>query len=116
MKKLSTALLLFIAVLCYVEGSYMTGNKLYSDLRYVPGNDSTFEGISNWARGMGYIEGLCDGYNGIMFFAGPNVTGGQLKDIVLKYLGDHPETRDQNAAVLVLAAYIEAFPIQKIPS
>ncbi len=39
-----------------------------------------------------------------------NVTNGQVSDVVIKYLRDHPEERHILAAILVVKAMAEAFP------
>lgn len=38
------------------------------------------------------------------------VTSGQVRDEVTKYLRDHPETRDQSAAQLIIIALLASFP------
>ncbi len=40
----------------------------------------------------------------------PNVTNGQLKDVVVQYLIVNPAVRHESARSLVLEAYREAFP------
>jgi Rap1a immunity proteins len=40
----------------------------------------------------------------------PGVTAGQVKDVVVRYLEKHPESRHAVGASLVLAALYEAFP------
>lgn len=39
-----------------------------------------------------------------------NVTNGQMEDIVVKYLKDHPDERHMLAAILVVKAMTKAFP------
>jgi hypothetical protein len=38
------------------------------------------------------------------------VTGTQLREVTVKYLRAHPETREQNAALLTARALAAAFP------
>jgi hypothetical protein len=42
-----------------------------------------------------------------------NVTGGQLKDIFIKYLEDHPELRHHASTILFVNAMRGAFPCKK---
>ena len=41
------------------------------------------------------------------------VTGTQLREVLVKYLRAHPETREQNAALLTARALAAAFPCRK---
>ena len=67
---------------------------------------------------IGYIEGIRDGLvfgtigrKGKPFFAIPDkVTSEQLKDVVVKSLKEHPETRHKPAGMLTIFALEEAFP------
>jgi len=65
----------------------------------------------------GYITGVSD-MEGINTAAHPeqrrscipeDVTNGQIKDVVLKYLRDHPEDRHLLAAILIVEAVSKAF-------
>jgi Rap1a immunity proteins len=70
---------------------------------------------------LGYINGLRDGvvFASVGLGAKPSfeisekVELGQLKDVVVKYLNEHPEERHSRAAVLVQSALVRAFPRQK---
>jgi hypothetical protein len=67
---------------------------------------------------LGYITGASDvdGMDGATFperrhsCVREEVTNGQLKDVVVKYLKDHPEERHLLAAILVVKAQAKAFP------
>jgi hypothetical protein len=69
----------------------------------------------------GYIEGVRDGLMFACkrlktepFFAVPTeVKSDQLKDIVVKYLRDNPETRHKQAGMLTFLALEQAFPRQR---
>ena len=39
-----------------------------------------------------------------------NVTQGQVLDVIVKFLEDHPQNRHQNATVLISVALRDAFP------
>jgi hypothetical protein len=67
---------------------------------------------------LGYITGVTD-MEGMNTAAFPDrqrscistiVTNGQLIDVVLKYLKDHPEERHMLAAVLIVKSMAQAFP------
>jgi hypothetical protein len=66
----------------------------------------------------GYVQGATDldGMEGAAFperrrsCVGENVTNGQIEDVVVKYLRDHPEERHVLAAILVVKAAAKAFP------
>jgi hypothetical protein len=118
MKKSSAALFLFIAFFSYAEGAIVTGNKLYSDLSYeIPKTGKTdpstlLANSHKLVSALGYIQGVYDLNAGVSFSSFDDINVSQLKDIVLNYLREHPESRHQNAAGLVLKAYEEAFPLR----
>lgn len=67
---------------------------------------------------LGYILGVADldAMDGAAFpdrrrsCRAENVTNGQERDVVVKYLKDHPEERHVLAAILVVKAMAKAFP------
>lgn len=69
-----------------------------------------------------YIEGAADTYESLqsgnaikrVMCVPQEVTGRQIKDIVIKYLGAHPETRHKEAAGQIGSALIDAFPCPKL--
>jgi len=90
--------------------STVTGNQL---LEYCESKDAFAQGLCD-----GYITGASDieSMEGSAFpdrrrSCTPNtVTNGQMTDVVVKYLKDHPEERHMLAAVLVVEAVTKAFP------
>jgi Rap1a immunity proteins len=76
------------------------------------------DGTNLFSQGMclGYFQGVIDEVITVQAAnnSGPcvptDVTGRQLVDVVLKYLREHPETRNQSAALLATLATIEAWP------
>lgn len=46
---------------------------------------------------------------------GPGVPAAHMREVVVKYLQDHPASRPEPANRLVLFAYAEAFPCPKVP-
>jgi Ssp1 endopeptidase immunity protein Rap1a len=67
---------------------------------------------------LGYINGATDldGMDGSVFperrrsCVAENVSNGQVRDVVVKYLRDHPEERHLLAAILIVKAMSQAFP------
>ncbi|MGC2464984.1 MAG: Rap1a/Tai family immunity protein [Candidatus Acidiferrum sp.] len=67
---------------------------------------------------FGYITGVTDtdAMDGAAFpdrrrsCVAENVSNGQVKDVVVKYLRDHPEERHLLAAILIVKAMSQAFP------
>jgi len=61
---------------------------------------------------LSYVMGVLDGSR---FLDQPlttpvGATGGQVRDVVSKYLADHPEVREQPARMLVKSAVVDAWP------
>ena len=67
---------------------------------------------------IGYVTGITDveGFDSAIYperqrsCIAEKATSGQLSDIVVKYLKDHPEERHLQAAILVVKAMGQAFP------
>jgi len=70
---------------------------------------------------FGYITGVADieGMEAAVFpdrrraCRAEGVTNGQIKDVVVKYLKEHPEDRHFLAAILVMQAMAKAFPCKQ---
>ena len=45
-----------------------------------------------------------------LFCPDPSMENGQIVDVVVKYLKDHPENRHSDAAILVAVALMKTFP------
>jgi hypothetical protein len=70
---------------------------------------------------VSYIKGVLDGA-GVDRIIGkvppawcsrPEVTNGQIRDVVLKFLDNDPAIRDQSAAGIIMFAMVGAFPCPK---
>jgi len=64
---------------------------------------------------MVYIDGVVDGAAAIetpraWACLPPGLTNGQIVDVVKNALRDHPETRQQRPALLIVGAISKAFP------
>jgi hypothetical protein len=94
-------------VLAAFSANFETGNDLYaacnSGIGTIPRLECTI-----------YIDGVTDGAQVTtakkLICPAPGVTRGQVIDIVEDALRDHPETRQQMAALLVVKALATAFP------
>lgn len=86
------------------RAEWMSGNELH---------DTCSSGTAvDKALCLSYVMGVLDGSR---FLDQPlktptGATGGQVRDVVAKYLEDHPETREQPARTLVKSAVVEAWP------
>jgi 2-methylcitrate dehydratase PrpD len=91
----------------------MTGNKLLEECEATEPFRQAFC--------LGYIMGVTDvdGMDGAAFperrrtCVPEDVTNGQLLDILVKYLKNHPEERHYSAAVLAIKAITKAFPCKR---
>lgn len=105
----------FVSVsLCFVGSTFAyadskDGNTLYSRCKKGPEN-------VEFAYCVGYIVGVIDtmdlaqGDKSEILCLPPGVKIGQARDVVEKYLTDHPERRHLPSARLVAEAISKAFP------
>jgi hypothetical protein len=98
-------MLIVLSNVC-AEGTYFTGNELKRRL------DNKEEGI-RYATALGYILGVHDVSSGVSICSPSQAIAGQLVDIVLKYLAEHPQKLHEKASDLVLNALSLAFPCRK---
>ncbi len=94
--------LTFSAVPAHAE--WMSGNELHETCASGSAVDK--------ALCLSYVMGVLDGAR---FLDQPlktptGATGGQVRDVVSKYLANHPESREQPARKLVKAAVVDAWP------
>jgi hypothetical protein len=94
--------------------SEQTGNTLLTDCGTGPIQDAA----PTLSTGMcvGYIGGSVDVLRNMgLLCLTPTTTNGQVVDIVVKYLVDHPEWRDKEAHFVVYGALKDVFPCPKTP-
>ncbi|SRR6266566_3152575 len=105
-----------------IRVSLTNGNELYSwcqaykdaarikdDGIYFYSKDAST--VSDAGMCMGYVRGIVDSLPaGEEFSPGPHVKLTQYVDVVFKYLEEHPESRDRQAAILVSTSLTQAFP------
>jgi hypothetical protein len=106
--------MIFLAVFIHITRAQNPQPREYS------GNDLLRDCTTqdSYSFCLGYITGLEHGISlesqyrksKPMFSLPSNVEMGQLVDLVVKALKERPEQRHMKAAVLALAAIVEAFP------
>lgn len=109
MERKTTLALMAAACLAASSSAYaLSGNDL---MKWLP----DYEQNNGFSGGLylGYVSGIADLGNKILFCSKQNVTRGQLAAIVGKYLRNHPESWQEEASTLVAAAIEEAFPCPK---
>jgi hypothetical protein len=83
----------------------LTGDMLYGDCTAVQGS-GTFC--------LGYVTGLSDGLQSLKMMCAPKeVTIAQMRDVIVRYLSDHPENRHLGAISEAGLALTNAFPCNK---
>jgi hypothetical protein len=85
-----------------------TGNDLMQWGANGPNGSGFIDGIY-----MGYISGVADVSNGILFCAPFGVTNGQNVAVVTKFLKANPEKWTEQAASLIVQALSSAYPACK---
>jgi hypothetical protein len=65
-------------------------------------------------RAVGYVDGIADAAVGLGYTCYPaGVAQAHVREVVLKYLRDHPERLNDPAPLLVLNGLFEAFPCKR---
>lgn len=101
MKKILAGLL-FVPVIAHA--SFYTGNDLFSKMN----GDSYDKFVA-----AGYVMGVYDSLNKILFCAPANVTLGQVTDMVKQYLEVNPSRRHFSADSLMSDALRQVWPCPK---
>lgn len=102
MKKLLISLLATFAITS-AQAQFLAGNDLYK--------------LSEVASAY-YVVGVMDNTDlyttpAVKYCVPANVSAGQARDVVFKYLRDFPEYRDRSASMLVVFSLSKAFPCVK---
>lgn len=107
-------LIFLVLVISFSFAYFMDGNRLYQNgLEYhknLMGEKSSWVDVGLYD---GYVMGVFDSYNGVLFCSPINVTSGQVFDIVFKYLQNYPENRNLSANTLVFKALNKIWPCKK---
>ena len=89
-------------------GEFMTGKVLKVGLEgWV--NDSSDETVRD-SVAFGYVIGVHDAMSGTVVCSGDDVTQGLVVQAVLQYLRSHPETLNNSADTVVVAALKGVWP------
>lgn len=109
---LLVAILLVISGLNYAQQE--TGNSLLDKLekRIETKEDENLVDFLSFGVAVGYILGICDGFDGEKFSLPDPFNREQILDIIEKYLIEHSESRHLAGSILVVNALTEAFPIK----
>jgi hypothetical protein len=87
-----------------------SGSDLYSVCTH-EGERAESAVVMDWAC-LSYIASAVDSYSAVFCPAPANSTRGQARDIVMKYLRDHPQSRNGSTIGVVWLALSEAWPCQ----
>jgi len=119
MRAQSLAILSFylLAASTPAVAAFKTGND---SLQMCSSPDHTSQGVC-----LGYVIGVADSIEKPIVYVGKvqgrnvyfpracirdGVTAGQIRDIALKWMADHPEHRDASADSIVMMSLLSAFP------
>jgi hypothetical protein len=100
MKHLIIALLIASPVVSNAE--FLTGNHLLSRMQS--------ESAVDKAIATGYVMGVFDNGQNASHCASSNVSSGQARDVVKKFLEENPSVRDYTADILTVVALSKAWP------
>ena len=106
MKKLILTTCLTALLSANAQATYFNdGNKLLSDM----------EENVNTSRmyALGYVAGVVDSLNQVVFCMPNTVTAGQVNDMIRNYLRNTPAERHLPADVIISKAFGVAFPCKK---
>ena len=98
--------------LLYVDQSFAgfkSGNDLYINMLDYNKPEAHYGG----GVYLGYVIGLADVMDGVVWCSQDGVTAGQLAKIVGKFLEQNPQMLHLNADMLVVSALRQSFPCKK---
>jgi hypothetical protein len=102
MKRLLFLILTIFAFNSNVLADYFDGNDLYQL--------AESKNSQNYTLFKGYVAGVQDVNNGVLFCVDENVKLSQSSEIVRKYLSDNPQKWHLAANQLIVNALLIAFP------
>lgn len=100
MKRLIALALGFSALPTTAHAEWINGNQLHE---WCSSSNQYFA-----SQCMGYILGSLDATPELK--TPENATRGQVRDVIVKYLREHPEHRDMPAGMVIIMAAFEAWP------
>lgn len=92
------------------NAGFISGNDLYKDL------DRDIKGGAGYAEGhsSGYITGVADAFDGVIFCLPGNVTIRQVKHVVYNYMRDNPADWNKAGDLNIVNALKQTWPCKKI--
>ncbi|WP_420920896.1 Rap1a/Tai family immunity protein [Aeromonas veronii] len=95
-------------ITCSASATFTSGNDLKS---YMDENEKggTFLG----GVYSGYVIGVHDAFDSVLFCTPENVTAGQVTAVISKYMKANPELWNQPADAIIVEALKKAFPCKK---
>jgi hypothetical protein len=112
-------IVLILTISLFIHSSclagFITGNNLAQWMKDNDGSTTHDRGTNyqNAAWFFGYVIGVADVGNNLLFKIPQNATAGQLCAIVSKHLKENPEKWAMPADWLVVEALAKAFPMKK---
>jgi hypothetical protein len=96
----------------------VAGSSLAAHAEFWDGNilHSRLTGAQNeQILGLGYVIGVADALNGVVFCPPENVTAGQIRDMVRNYLSNTPAERHLSADSIVSKVLKAVWPCAQRP-
>ncbi len=104
--KLNLLKFLFLIMSFSASADFITGNSLNN---YIKDTESDF----NKGLFSGYVIGVVDTGDGILFCVPSGASAGQLSAVVKKYLQQNPEQWNKGASEQVINSLAKAYPCPK---
>ena len=103
--------ILFIFFNSAHAANFETGNTIYSGLEDWKRDSSA--NVIRASTSYGYVIGVHDALQEILLCSPPNITKGQIVDVVINYLRENPQTRHLPADVLINQALVRFYACNK---
>lgn len=108
--KISTSMTLLFLASSNVYADFTDGNELQ---HWLSESESTNESRYHSGLFRGYVSGVVDTGNDVLFCTGNGVTRGQYTAVITKYIRNNSEKWNNGASSLVIEAMQQAFPCKK---
>ena len=108
---------MLLVLMIFTECSYAgftSGNDLVTEMvEYEKSDNDPSMSLFDGAAYLGYVIGVADTTDSILWCGPEHITQGQIAKVVAKYLGNHPEKLHLSADSLVIESLKSAFPCKK---
>ena len=105
MKRIIAAIAITTSTMAHAY--FIDGNKLLSYMQH--------ESVTWQMLALGYVQGVADMGSGVVTCAPPNITAGQLNDMMKIWLVNNPAERHRSADILITYVLTKAWPCPKRP-